>query len=108
MAVLGFASLPLSFLVGLVSPHISDRALTAAALLVTAVGAALTTRAGDPALGAVYFGGGGMLFMVRPSWYFVPVHAEGTGGSESEHKDCGKLQLTASLLKSCCLHLATI
>jgi hypothetical protein len=64
MAVLGFASLPLSFLVGLASPHVSDRALTAGALTVTAVGAALCTKAGDDRFGAAYFGGGGMLYMV--------------------------------------------
>lgn len=65
MAVLGFASLPLSFLVGVVSPHISDRALTLGALMVTAIGAALCMKAGDVHFGAAYFGGGGMLYMVR-------------------------------------------
>ena len=65
MAVLGFASLPLSFLVGAFSARVSDRALTAGALLVTAVGAALCTRAGDANAPAAYFGGGGMLYMVR-------------------------------------------
>ena len=65
LAVLGFASLPLSFLVGALSPRVSDRVLTAGALSVTAVGAALCTKAGDPLAPATYFGGGGMLYMVR-------------------------------------------
>ncbi|BDA44398.1 SPX domain-containing membrane protein At4g11810 [Coccomyxa sp. Obi] len=63
MAVLGIASIPLSFLVGWMSPHISDRSLTAAALLATAVGATLCTSAGNSRDPAAYFGGGATLYM---------------------------------------------
>lgn len=65
LAVLGIASLPVSFIVGALSPRISDRALTAGAVGVTAVGAALCTQAGNTRLSAAYFGGGGMLYLVR-------------------------------------------
>ena len=65
LAVLGIASIPLSFLVGYMSPHISDRSLTAAALLATLLGAALCTRAGNAHDPAAYFGGGAILYMVR-------------------------------------------
>ncbi|KAK9915918.1 hypothetical protein WJX75_005971 [Coccomyxa subellipsoidea] len=63
LAVLGIASIPLSFLVGYMSPHISDRSLTAAALLATLLGAALCTRAGNAHDPAAYFGGGAILYM---------------------------------------------
>ncbi len=69
LAVLGIASIPLSFLVGCMSPHISDRSLTAAALLATAVGATLCTAAGNSRDPAAYFGGGATLYMVR-----APLH----------------------------------
>lgn len=65
LAVLGIASIPLSFLVGYMSPHISDRSLTAAALLATLLGATLCTRAGNAHDPAAYFGGGAILYMVR-------------------------------------------
>lgn len=65
LAVLGIASIPLSFMVGVLSPHVSDRALTASALLATLVGATLCTRAGNARDPAAYFGGGAILYMVR-------------------------------------------
>ena len=67
LGVLGIASLPVSFFVGYISPHVSDRSLTLAAVLVTAVGAVLCTQAGLHKLAAAYFGGGGMLYLVRLS-----------------------------------------
>lgn len=67
LGVLGIASLPVSFFVGYISPHVSDRSLTMAAVLVTGVGAALCTQAGLHKLAVAYFGGGGMLYLVRLS-----------------------------------------
>ena len=67
LGVLGIASLPVSFFVGYISPHVSDCSLTLAAVLVTAVGAVLCTQAGLHKLAAAYFGGGGMLYLVRLS-----------------------------------------
>ncbi|CAL5218517.1 g204 [Coccomyxa viridis] len=63
LGVLGIASLPVSFLVGYISPHVSDRSLTLAAVIVTGLGAALCTQAGLRKLAAAYFGGGGMLYL---------------------------------------------
>lgn len=69
LGVLGIASLPVSFLVGYLSPHVTDRSLTLAAIMVTGLGAALCTQAGLRRLAAAYFGGGGMLYLVgSPSW----------------------------------------
>ncbi len=65
LGVLGIASLPVSFLVGYISPHVSDRSLTLAAVIVTGLGAALCTQAGLRRLAVAYFGGGGMLYLVR-------------------------------------------
>ncbi len=67
LGVLGIASLPVSFLVGYISPHVSDRSLTLAAVIVTGLGAALCTQAGLRKLAAAYFGGGGMLYLVGSS-----------------------------------------
>lgn len=66
LGVLGIASIPVSFIVGYTSPHVSDRSLTLAAVIVTALGAALCTQAGLRRLAVAYFGGGGMLYLVRP------------------------------------------
>ena len=64
LGVLGIASIPISFLVGYISPHVSDRLLTLAAVVVTALGAILCTQAGLRKMAAAYFGGGGMLYLV--------------------------------------------
>ncbi len=66
LGVLGIASLPVSFIVGYISPHASDRSLTVAAVIVTALGAVLCTQAGLRRLAVAYFGGGGMLYLVGP------------------------------------------
>jgi hypothetical protein len=67
LGVLGITSLPVSFFVGYISPHVSDRSLTLAAVLVTTVGAALCTQAGLHKLAVAYFGGGSMLYLVCSS-----------------------------------------
>ena len=77
LGVLGIASLPVSFLVGYISPHVSDRSLTLAAVIVTGLGAALCTQAGLRRLAVAYFGGGGMLYLVWSN----PCHLQGTFGS---------------------------
>ena len=64
LGVLGIASIPISFLVGYISPHVSDRLLTLAAVIVTALGAVLCTQAGLSRMAVAYFGGGGMLYLV--------------------------------------------
>lgn len=69
LGVLGIASLPVSFIVGYISPHVSDRSLTLAAVIVTALGAVLCTQAGLRRLAVAYFGGGGMLYLVGPLHY---------------------------------------
>ena len=69
LGVLGIASIPISFLVGYISPHVSDRLLTLAAVIVTTLGAVLCTQAGLRKMAVAYFGGGGMLYLVScPSY----------------------------------------
>ena len=67
LAILGIASLPVSFVVGCMAPHISDRSLTMGAIGVTALGAALCTQAGNAAASIAYFSGGGCLYLVCAS-----------------------------------------
>jgi cyanate permease len=57
IAVLGLASIPVSFAVGAASARLSDRALTAAALLAGVIGCALLTQAGHADRSVAYFAG---------------------------------------------------
>lgn len=57
IAVLGLASIPVSFAVGAASARVSDRALTAAALVSGVAGCALLTQAGHAERSSAYFAG---------------------------------------------------
>ena len=57
IAVLGLASIPVSFAVGAASARVSDRVLTAAALVCGVAGCALLTQAGHAERSSAYFAG---------------------------------------------------
>ena len=61
IAVLGLASIPVSFAVGAASARVSDRALTAAALVCGVAGCALLTQAGRAERSSAYFAGAPLL-----------------------------------------------
>ena len=101
LGVLGIASLPVSFLVGYISPHVSDRALTLAAVIVTGLGAAMCTQAGLRRRAAAYFGGGGMLYLVG-SPYWPPDQPGEAGRLATWSSPARQLVMGSHAAQQCC------
>lgn len=80
IAVLGLASIPVSFAVGAASARVSDRALTAAALVSGVAGCALLTQAGHVERSSAYFAGAAPSSL-NPKRTLQAGRAAGAGGA---------------------------
>ena len=81
IAALGLASIPVSFAVGAASARVSDRALTAAALVCGVAGCALLTQAGHAERSSAYFAG---------AWPLHPSLLCGRGGVQAQAGCAGR------------------